>query len=70
MGTLSTPNRLDPRYGDIPFARVLGNVLDAGYQGMFDLELIGPKIEEEELHDAYGAAPSTTSAASSSRCGA
>ena len=47
VGTLSTPNRLVPGDGDIPFARVLGNVLDAGYQGMFDLELIGPKIEEE-----------------------
>jgi len=47
VGTLSTPNRLVPGDGDIPFSRVLGNVLDAGYQGVFDLELIGPKIEEE-----------------------
>ena len=47
VGTLSTPNRLVPGDGDIPFQRVLGYVLDAGYQGMFDLELIGPKIEEE-----------------------
>jgi len=47
VGTLSTPNRLVPGDGDIPFERVLGDVLAAGYEGTFDLELIGPKIEEE-----------------------
>jgi sugar phosphate isomerase/epimerase len=47
IGTLSTPNRLVPGDGDIPIERILGEVLDAGYTGMFDLELIGPRIEEE-----------------------
>ncbi len=47
IGTLSTPNRLVPGDGDIPFPRVLGDVLAAGYTGTFDLELIGPRIEEE-----------------------
>jgi sugar phosphate isomerase/epimerase len=47
IGTLSTPNRLVPGDGDIPLARVLGQVLAAGYEGCFDLELIGPRIEEE-----------------------
>jgi sugar phosphate isomerase/epimerase len=47
IGTLSTPNRLVPGDGDIPLARVLGQVLDAGYEGCFDLELIGPRIDEE-----------------------
>ena len=47
IGTLSTPNRLVPGDGDIPLARILGQVLDAGYQGCFDLELIGPRIDEE-----------------------
>ena len=47
IGTLSTPNRLVPGDGDIPLARILALVLDAGYGGVFDLELIGPKIEEE-----------------------
>ena len=47
VGTLSTPNRLVPGDGDIPLSRVIGQVLAAGYDGMFDLELIGPRIEEE-----------------------
>jgi sugar phosphate isomerase/epimerase len=46
-GTLSTPNRLVPGDGDIPLSRIVGWVLDAGYDGMFDLELIGPAIEAE-----------------------
>jgi sugar phosphate isomerase/epimerase len=47
VGTLSTPARLVPGDGDIPIARILGQVLAAGYDGSFDLELIGPAIEEE-----------------------
>ncbi|HEY3723389.1 MAG TPA: sugar phosphate isomerase/epimerase [Acidimicrobiia bacterium] len=47
VGTLSTPNRLVPGDGDIPLDRILGQVLDAGYAGCFDLELIGPAIEAE-----------------------
>lgn len=47
VGTLSTPNRLVPGDGDIPLPRILGQVLAAGYAGCFDLELIGPRIEEE-----------------------
>jgi len=47
IGTLSTPNRLVPGDGDIPLERIIGEVLDAGYTGCFDLELIGPRIDEE-----------------------
>jgi sugar phosphate isomerase/epimerase len=47
VGTLSTPNRLVPGDGDIPLARLLGQLLAAGYPGVFDLELIGPRIDEE-----------------------
>ena len=47
VGTLSTPNRLVPGDGDIPLERILGDVLDAGYAGFFDLELIGPRIDDE-----------------------
>ena len=46
VGTLSTPNRLVPGDGDIPLERILGQVLTAGYGGAFDLELIGPRIDE------------------------
>lgn len=52
VGTLSTPNRLVPGDGDIPLARILGWVLEAGYDGVFDLELVGPKIEEEGYRSA------------------
>jgi len=47
IGTLSTPNRLVPGDGDIPLERIIGTVLDAGYTGCFDLELIGPRIDDE-----------------------
>jgi sugar phosphate isomerase/epimerase len=47
IGTLSTPNRSVIGDGDIPLERLLAVLLDAGYEGMFDLELIGPKIEAE-----------------------
>ncbi|MDQ1532537.1 MAG: hypothetical protein QOF28_298 [Actinomycetota bacterium] len=47
IGTLSTPDRLVPGDGDIPLERILGQVLASGYAGVFDLELIGPKIETE-----------------------
>ncbi len=52
IGTLSTPNRRVPGDGDIPFDRILGQVLAAGYDGCFDLELIGPKIDEEGYEQA------------------
>jgi sugar phosphate isomerase/epimerase len=52
IGTLSTPNRLVPGDGDIPLQRIIGQVLDAGYEGVFDLELVGPKIEAEGYRSA------------------
>jgi sugar phosphate isomerase/epimerase len=47
VGTTSTPDRLVPGDGDIPLERILGEVLDAGYRGAFELELVGPRIEAE-----------------------
>jgi sugar phosphate isomerase/epimerase len=47
VGTHSTPDRLVPGDGDIPLPRILGDVVSAGYEGSFDLELIGPAIEAE-----------------------
>jgi sugar phosphate isomerase/epimerase len=46
-GTLNTPNRAVPGDGDLPLARILGWILRSGYQGPFDLELNGPRIETE-----------------------
>jgi sugar phosphate isomerase/epimerase len=56
VGTLSTPNRLVPGDGDIPLERILGQILAAGYGGCFDLELIGPRIDEEGYESACGRA--------------
>ncbi len=47
VGTLATPDRRVPGDGDIPLARILGQVVASGYDGVFDLELIGPKIDAE-----------------------
>jgi sugar phosphate isomerase/epimerase len=47
VGTLTTPDRAVPGDGDIPFDRIVGQLLAAGYDGEFDLELIGPRIEAE-----------------------
>ena len=47
LGTLDTPNRSVIGDGDIPLERLLGVLLDAGYEGYFDLEILGPRIEAE-----------------------
>jgi sugar phosphate isomerase/epimerase len=47
IGTQSTPNRAVVGDGDIPIERILRQVLDVGYDGVFDLELVGPAIEAE-----------------------
>jgi sugar phosphate isomerase/epimerase len=54
VGTVDTPNRAVPGDGDIPLARLVGMLLDAGYTGPFDLELIGPRIEAEGYASAIG----------------
>jgi sugar phosphate isomerase/epimerase len=52
IGTHGTPDRAVPGDGDIPLARVLGQVEGAGYAGVFDLELLGPRIEAEGYRSA------------------
>ena len=47
LGTFDMPNRCAVGDGDIPVERLMGMVLDAGYEGAFDLEILGPRIEEE-----------------------
>jgi sugar phosphate isomerase/epimerase len=47
VGTVASSQRLVPGDGDIPIARILRTVLDAGYPGVFDLELIGDAIAAE-----------------------
>jgi sugar phosphate isomerase/epimerase len=45
-------NRRVPGDGSIPLEWLLGELLDAGYAGLFDLEFLGPAIEEEGYETA------------------
>ena len=47
LGTFDIPNRCAIGDGDIPVERLMGMLLDAGYEGAFDLEILGPQIEAE-----------------------
>jgi sugar phosphate isomerase/epimerase len=47
IGTFDTPNRSVIGEGDIPVERLLQMLIDAGYTGAFDVEILGPKIEAE-----------------------
>lgn len=47
LGDRCTPCRAVPGDGVIPIERLLGQVIEAGYEGVFDLELVGPRIEAE-----------------------
>lgn len=47
LGDRSTPCRAVPGDGVIPLERILGDVLELGYTGLFDLELVGPRIDSE-----------------------
>jgi sugar phosphate isomerase/epimerase len=62
VGTHDTPNRVVPGDGDIPLRRLLGDIVQAGYGGVFDLEMIGPRIEEEGYESAVRRAIEATSA--------
>jgi sugar phosphate isomerase/epimerase len=47
LGTFDIPNRCAVGDGDIPVERLLKMMLDAGYEGDFDLEILGPRMEDE-----------------------
>jgi sugar phosphate isomerase/epimerase len=47
FGDRSLPARAVPGDGGIPLKRFIDWILGAGYEGAFDLELIGPRIEQE-----------------------
>jgi sugar phosphate isomerase/epimerase len=44
-GTLSTPDRVPLGEGMIPLPRILGALVDAGYDGYFEIEVVGPTVE-------------------------
>jgi len=56
VGSLSTPDRLVPGDGDLPLTRRLGEIIAAGYGGAFELEMVGPRIEDEGYESAIGRA--------------
>ena len=47
FGDKALPCRAVIGDGNIPLERIIGWILDEGYQGVFDLELNGPRIERE-----------------------
>jgi sugar phosphate isomerase/epimerase len=47
LGDRTAPCRAVPGDGTIPIEALLNDILQAGYQGVFDLELLGPRIEAE-----------------------
>ena len=46
-GDRSFPCRAVPGDGDMPLEQLIGWILEAGYEGAFDLELLGPRIDQE-----------------------
>ena len=52
VGSLGTPDRLVPGDGDIPLARRLADILASGYRGVFEIEMVGPRIEAEGYEPA------------------
>jgi sugar phosphate isomerase/epimerase len=47
LGDRSLPNRAVPGDGTIPLEKIIGILLRAGYNGAFDIELVGPRIDAE-----------------------
>jgi sugar phosphate isomerase/epimerase len=47
LGDRVAPCRAVPGDGVVPLERLIGDLLDAGYPGLFDLELVGPRINDE-----------------------
>jgi sugar phosphate isomerase/epimerase len=47
IGDRVAPCRAVPGDGAVPLERLISDLLDAGYKGLFDLELVGPRIDKE-----------------------
>jgi len=56
-----TPNRSVIGDGDIPLEQLFGMLLDAGYAGVFDLEILGPRIQQEGYSSAIARSLERTS---------
>ena len=62
LGDRTTPCRAVPGDGVIPLERLIGDLLELGYAGLFDLELVGPRIAEEGPESACARAADHMSA--------
>jgi sugar phosphate isomerase/epimerase len=47
VGTVTATERAVPGDGDIPLARMIATICDAGFDGPFELEMLGPRVEAE-----------------------
>jgi sugar phosphate isomerase/epimerase len=47
IGDRVAPCRAVPGDGAVPLERLIGDLLEAGYTGLFDIELVGPRIRQE-----------------------
>jgi sugar phosphate isomerase/epimerase len=56
LGDRVTPHRAVIGDGTVPVERLCGQLLDLGYQGVFDLELTGPRIDAEGHRAAFARA--------------
>jgi sugar phosphate isomerase/epimerase len=56
IGSLCTPDRRVPGDGDIPLARLLHAIIASGYLGAFEIEMVGPAIEDEGYERAIARA--------------
>lgn len=52
LGDRTAPCRAVPGDGVIPLKAIIADILELGYEGLFDVELIGPRIEKEGAHAA------------------
>lgn len=62
LGDRSLPARAVPGDGAIPIEHIVRSALDAGYKGVFDLELLGPRIAAEGAEAATARAARHVSA--------
>jgi sugar phosphate isomerase/epimerase len=54
LGTFEAGTRAVIGEGDVPLQRLLGMLLDAGYEGAFDLEILGDALRDEGYTPTIG----------------
>lgn len=62
LGTTSMPLRIVPGDGVVPLEALLRGIHAAGYRGLVDVELLGPRVDEEGAGSALGRGAQVVSA--------